>query len=97
CQLKLDSEGLDEAQRPLLDERLAVLPGLNLDSLESHFRVVERALADELANSQSKDAKLAGQIIDCFRRFVQQWPEDSADFTVSLASAEDFLARLQRL
>lgn len=97
CQAKLASEGLDEAQRPLLEQRLAVLPGLTLDSLESHFRVVERALADELANSQGRDAKLAGQVLDCFRRFVQQWPEDSADFTVSLASAEDFLARLDRL
>lgn len=97
CQSKLASEGLDEAQRPLLEERLAVLPGLTLDSLESHFRVVERALADELTASQGRDAKLAGQVIDCFRRFVQQWPEDSADFTVSLASAEDFIARLDRL
>ena len=97
CQLKLEQEGVDESQRPLLDERLAVLPGLNLDSVESHFRVIERALADELANSQGRDARLAGQVLDCFRRFVQQWPEDSADFTVSLASAEDFLARLDRL
>ena len=97
CRIRLESEGVDESQRGLLQQRLAALPPIELDSLESHFRVIERSLGDEIGASQGRDAKLAGQVIDCFRRFVQQWPEDSADFTVSLSSAEDFLARLERL
>ncbi|RBD10096.1 ATP-binding protein, partial [Xanthomonas oryzae pv. oryzae] len=41
--------------------------------------------------------RLEQLLLGCFRRYSQQWPEDSGDFIISLAGAEDFLARLQRL
>jgi len=34
---------------------------------------------------------------ECFRAFCRRWPQDSADFTPRLDSAEGFLARLRRL
>ncbi|MDR6674748.1 uncharacterized protein YPO0396 [Xanthomonas translucens] len=80
-----------------LRQRLAELAPLSLDNLEAHFRVVERGLAEQLADSQGRDSRLSAQLLECFRRYCQQWPEDSGDFTVSLASADDFLARLERL
>ena len=96
-QARVASAPLTELQREGLEERLNILPGLNLESLESHFRVVERGLAEELGSSQGRDAKLTQHLLDCFRKYTQQWPEDSGDFTVSLTSADDFLARLTRL
>ncbi len=96
-QARVASAPLTEQQREGLEARLQILPGLNLDSLESHFRVVERGLAEELGQSQGRDAKLSQHLLDCFRKYIQQWPEDSGDFTVSLTSADDFLARLARL
>lgn len=80
-----------------LQQRLAELPTLSLDNLEAHFRVVERGLAEQLAESQGRDSRLSQLLVDCFRKYCQQWPEDSGDFTVSVASADDFLARLDRL
>jgi len=80
-----------------LQQRLAELPALGLENLEAHFRVVERGLAEQLAESQGRDSRLSQLLLDCFRKYCQQWPEDSGDFTVSVASADDFLARLDRL
>ncbi len=96
-QARVASAPLTELQREGLEERLNILTGLNLESLESHFRVIERGLAEELGSSQGRDAKLTQHLLDCFRKYTQQWPEDSGDFTVSLTSADDFLARLTRL
>lgn len=80
-----------------LQERLAALAPLSLENLEAHFRLVERGLAEQLAESQGRDSRLSQLLLDCFRKYCQQWPEDSGDFTVSVASADDFLARLDRL
>ena len=88
---------LSPVQLEGLQQRLSVLPSLNLDNLEEHFRGVERELSEQLADSQGRDSRITAQLLDCFRRYCQQWPEDSADFTVSVESAEDFMARLQRL
>lgn len=80
-----------------LEQRLATLPPLSLDNLDGHFRTLERGLAEQLEQYQQQDSQRAQKLLDCFRRYCQQWPEDSGDFTVSLDSAEDFLARLRRL
>ncbi|MGE8259184.1 MAG: SbcC/MukB-like Walker B domain-containing protein, partial [Stenotrophomonas sp.] len=55
------------------------------------------ALNEQLSSSQQDVNRVENLLLGCFRRFVQQWPEESGDFTVSVASAEDFLARLERL
>ncbi|MBO9872736.1 SbcC/MukB-like Walker B domain-containing protein [Xanthomonas hawaiiensis] len=97
CAARVATAVIGPAQMAGLDARLAALPPLSLDNLEAHLRSVERGLGEQLAQSQAQDARLSQQVLDCFRRYCQQWPEDSGDFTVSLASADDFLARLQRL
>ncbi|WP_295952331.1 SbcC/MukB-like Walker B domain-containing protein [uncultured Xanthomonas sp.] len=97
CAARVATAVIGPAQVAGLDARLTSLPPLSLDNLEAHLRSVERGLGEQLAQSQAQDARLSQQVLDCFRRYCQQWPEDSGDFTVSLASADDFLARLQRL
>ncbi|MFA1288803.1 SbcC/MukB-like Walker B domain-containing protein [Xanthomonas axonopodis pv. nakataecorchori] len=97
CAGRAGSATLTPTQLQGLRERLAALTPLSLDNLEAHFRVVERGLAEQLADSQGRDSRLSAQLLECFRKYCQQWPEDSGDFTVSLASADDFLARLDRL
>lgn len=97
CASRAGTAALTPTQLQGLRERLAALSPLSLDNLEAHFRVVERGLAEQLAESQGRDSRLSAQLLDCFRKYCQQWPEDSGDFTVSLASADDFLARLDRL
>ncbi|MEA9757110.1 SbcC/MukB-like Walker B domain-containing protein [Xanthomonas campestris] len=97
CAGRAGTAALTPTQMQGLQERLAALAPLSLDNLEAHFRVVERGLAEQLAESQGRDSRLSAQLLECFRRYCQQWPEDSGDFTVSLASADDFLARLDRL
>ncbi|MBN6102683.1 ATP-binding protein [Xanthomonas sp. CFBP 8703] len=97
CAARVATAAITPAQAQGLDARLAALSPLSLDNLEAHLRSVERGLGEQLAQSHGQDARLGQQLLDCFRRYCQQWPEDSGDFTVSLASADDFLARLQRL
>ncbi|MEQ8036105.1 SbcC/MukB-like Walker B domain-containing protein [Xanthomonas sp. WHRI 6106] len=97
CAGRAGTATLTPTQLQGLRERLAALTPLSLDNLEAHFRVVERGLAEQLADSQGRDSRLSAQLLECFRKYCQQWPEDSGDFTVSLASADDFLARLDRL
>lgn len=84
-------------QRQGLDERLASLGVLSLDNLEAHFRQIGNAIVEQTSASDKEHNRLEQLLLGCFRRYCQQWPEDSGDFTVSLSSAEDFLARLQRL
>ncbi|RBD43426.1 SbcC/MukB-like Walker B domain-containing protein, partial [Xanthomonas oryzae] len=84
-------------QREGLEERLANLGALSLDNLEAHFRQIGNAIAEQTSASDSEHNRLEQLLLGCFRRYSQQWPEDSGDFIISLAGAEDFLARLQRL
>ncbi|WP_369348930.1 ATP-binding protein [Stenotrophomonas sp. JAG2] len=84
-------------QQQGLDERLKALGVLSLENLEAHFRQISNTLNEQLGGSQAEHNRLENLLLGCFRRYCQAWPEDSGDFTVSLSSAEDFLARLQRL
>jgi uncharacterized protein YPO0396 len=88
---------LAQEQEAGLAERLQEQGPLSLETLEAHMRQVSNALNEQLSSSQQDLNRIENQLIGCFRRFIQQWPEESGDFTVSVASAEDFLARLERL
>ncbi len=88
---------LAQEQEAGLAERLQEQGPLSLETLEAHMRQVSNALNEQLSTSQQDLNRIENQLIGCFRRFIQQWPEESGDFTVSVASAEDFLARLERL
>jgi uncharacterized protein YPO0396 len=92
-----DARVVTPLQRQGLDERLAGLGVLSLDNLEAHFRQIGNAIVEQTSASDKEHNRLEQLLLGCFRRYCQQWPEDSGDFTVSLSSAEDFLARLQRL
>ncbi|CTP91661.1 hypothetical protein XTPLMG728_2971 [Xanthomonas translucens pv. poae] len=92
-----DARVLTPIQRQGLSDRLDALGKLSLKNLSDLFRTVERGIEAQLGASQQEHNRLEQQLLGCFRRYCQQWPEDSGDFTVGLGSAEDFLARLQRL
>ncbi|SMQ97220.1 ATP-binding protein [Xanthomonas fragariae] len=92
-----DARVVTPLQRQGLDERLGNLGALSLDNLEAHFRQIGNAIIEQTSASDSEHNRLEQLLLGCFRRYSQQWPEDSGDFTVSLAGTEDFLARLQRL
>ena len=88
---------LGATQEAGLQQRLEALGPLSLETLEAHMRHISNTLNEQLSSSQQDLNRIENQLLGCFRRFVQQWPEESGDFTVSVASADDFLARLQRL
>ncbi|WP_080932470.1 ATP-binding protein [Xanthomonas albilineans] len=92
-----DARVLTPLQRQGLGERLEVLGTLSLDNLADLFRNLERGIEAQLGTSQQEHHRLEQLLLGCFRRYCQQWPEDSGDFSVSLSGADDFLARLQRL
>ena len=88
---------LGATQEAGLQQRLEALGPLTLETLEAHMRQVSNALNERLSSSQQDVNRIENQLVGCFRRFMQAWPEESGDFTVSVASADDFLARLERL
>lgn len=88
---------LGVTQEAGLQERLQAFGALSLETLEAHMRQVSNALNESLSSSQQEVNRVENQLLGCFRRFIQGWPEESGDFTVSVASADDFLARLERL
>ena len=88
---------LGATQEAGLQERLQAFGALSLETLEAHMRQVSNALNESLSSSQQEVNRVENQLLGCFRRFIQGWPEESGDFTVSVASADDFLARLERL
>ncbi|MFC5743157.1 ATP-binding protein [Dyella tabacisoli] len=80
-----------------LNQLLAELSALSLLNLGDHFRTLERGLNEQLEQFAVKDNALTQRVVDSFRDFRRRWPQDSGDFTPTLDSAEDFLARLRRL
>ncbi|ASW47149.1 ATP-binding protein [Xanthomonas hortorum pv. vitians] len=84
-------------QQQGLAERLLSLGELSLDNLQDRFRTLERGLDAQLGVSKDELTRLQQALIGCFRRYFQQWPEDSGDLSPTLEGADDFLARLQRL
>jgi uncharacterized protein YPO0396 len=88
---------LGATQEAGLKKRLDLLGGLSLETLEAHMREISKGINESLASSQQDVHRVETQLVGCFRRFAQAWPEESGDFTASVASAEDYLARLARL
>ncbi|WP_210132846.1 ATP-binding protein [Stenotrophomonas rhizophila] len=88
---------LGATQEAGLKKRLDLLGGLSLETLEAHMREISKGINESLASSQQDVHRVETQLVGCFRRFAQAWPEESGDFTASVSSAEDYLARLARL
>lgn len=97
CAARAQSIALTPLQGKGLGERLADLGEPALDTIDAQFRTLERSLGEQLAQYAGRDNTLVQHIVECFRTFCRTWREDSGDFTPTLNSAEDFLARLRRL
>jgi uncharacterized protein YPO0396 len=97
CAQKAGQTTLTPLQTRGLAERLPDHPALSLDNLADQFRMLERGITESIADHAQQDNHLVQETEECFRSFCRRWPQDSADFTNSLDSAEGFLARLRRL
>ena len=84
------SEGL-EARFSALEQTLT------LKNLEQQRTRVERNLNGERRTLQEEANTLEKNIERIFASFKNTWPQDGADMDASLASAPEFLAKLQRL
>lgn len=68
-----------------------------LENLAEQSRQVERKLSNEVRDLIIERNRLEKAIEHQFAAFKRQWPAESADQDATLASAGDFLAKLQRL
>lgn len=97
CAARAGMASLTPVQVEGLGARLPAQPALSLENIDHQFRALERSLHDVLEEQAERDYRLVQAIEECFRAFCRRWPQDSADFTPQLDSAEGFLARLRRL
>ena len=70
---------------------------LSLRNLDELARTAERRLGDERSAAQRSIAELGASIERRLADFVRTWRADSDGLDASLASIDDFLAKLQRL
>jgi uncharacterized protein YPO0396 len=97
CAMRAGAAALTPLQQEGLQARLPAQPVLSLENIDHQFRALERALHEVLDGQAERDHRLVQSLEECFRAFCRRWPQDSADFTPRLDSAEGFLARLRRL
>lgn len=97
CASRAGTATLTPLQLDGLRARLPAQPVLSLENIDGQFRALERSLQDVLQVQAERDHALVQSVEECFRAFCRRWPQDSADFTPRLDSAEGFLARLRRL
>ncbi len=97
CAHRLEGVMLTPLQQRGLSERLEALPALSPSNLEAHFRAIERGIQEHIKALNDEAARLENAIVNRFAEFMRRWPEESGDFQADLASADDFLGRLQRL
>lgn len=85
-------------QREGLDARFAALRRpLSLENLDRQSKSVGDGLTDEIGKMHESAHKLENAIEKRFAEFKRNWPADASDVDESLASANDYLAKLQRL
>ncbi|HET9644236.1 MAG TPA: ATP-binding protein, partial [Burkholderiaceae bacterium] len=70
---------------------------VTLDSLDQVTGQVERTLNAELRASEARGSELRNSIEKRFEEFNRQWPAMSGGLDASLASADDYFAKLHRL
>jgi uncharacterized protein YPO0396 len=75
----------------------ALSDAVSLASLEDLARKVERRIGGALEANREERAKLEKSLEARFADFKRAWPLDAGDLDATLASAQDFLAKLQRL
>jgi uncharacterized protein YPO0396 len=70
---------------------------VTLENLDQVTATVERSLNNELRALESRLADLRNAIVQCFAEFNRLWPAVAGGLDATLASAEDYLAKLKRL
>lgn len=70
---------------------------VSLDTLESVTNAVERAVRNEDKQLELEMVQLRSRIESRFTEFNRRWPAESGGLDPTLASAEDYFGRLQRL
>lgn len=70
---------------------------VSLESLDQVTAAVERALNAELRALDTRLTELKGSIVQRFAEFNRLWPTVAGGLDATLASAEDYLAKLKRL
>jgi len=75
----------------------ATRASITLEGLDELARKVERTVAEEIGALGEAIHKLEKAVESCFTEFKRRWLLDAADADSSIASAQDYLARLQRL
>jgi uncharacterized protein YPO0396 len=96
CAPLAQAMALSPAQMASLDARLPNST-LTLSQLDVQVNLVERQLSQDLKTLDERDKDTVHAIEKHFETFCHKWPQDSADFTAAIDSAEGFLARLHRL
>lgn len=76
-------------------EKLAL--EISPDTIELVARKAGQALGAELASVANQMAELRSAIIQKFDQFRQKWPAEAADVDSTLASADEFMAKLERI
>lgn len=72
-------------------------PPATLEKLSDLSRQVERKLTKDRDQLSSEIGQLVRCVEKCFLDFKQRWPAESADLDATLASAQGFLEKLNRL
>lgn len=71
--------------------------GLSLETLEAIASEVARALAEEIKDLSERAIELRNQTENVFREFNRRWPAESDGLDARMASADDYLVKLERL
>lgn len=89
---------LTPAQAASLDDRFARLDiVLSLDTLSDATTRVARALGQERDTENAAISSSTRRIEECFTAFNRTWPAEAGGLDSTLASAEDYFAKLVRL
>ncbi len=69
----------------------------SLDNLDRQATLVERKLGEEIRTLDGERNTFEKRIELCFAAFKRRWPMEAGDVDGTLASADDYLAKLTRL
>lgn len=95
---ELTEVALTPHQRAGLDERFERhREGLTHENLDRTSGAIDKALSSELKQLGEQALSLEHNITGCFKDFVRIWPAEASGLDAAMASAPDFMAKLERL
>lgn len=85
-------------QQSGLDRRFNALPDpVRLENLDNQMRVVERSINQQIGEISRSIAECERFVEKRFDEFVHEWPAEAEGLDATVAAAQDFFARLDRL